>query len=109
MSRGVTALRDAPNPAKRPLLDALSHVPCSTPDVCRLKLVCVEAYRSHVQTFEQSQALQKTLDGDAASAPQAAELGELLRSLEVRLGQARKATAHCAELEGEVARAHLRR
>jgi hypothetical protein len=108
MSRSVTALRDAPNAAKRPLLDALSRVPCSAPDVCRLQQVCVAAYRTHIQAFEQSQSLRNTLDADAASAQQVAPLGPLLRTLELQLGQARKAAERCAELEGEVARAHRR-
>jgi hypothetical protein len=102
VSRAVTALRNAENAAKRSLLDVLARSACAVADVCEMKRVCVAAYRAHVEAFELSEGVRRTLD--AADAANPAELVQALDSAETNLRAARSAARRCTDLEGEITR-----
>jgi len=100
IARGVDRLRDAPPEQKRPLLKALSQLPCAEDAGCQLKQLCVRAYEAHLEALDGTAAVRRALDkGDAGPLDQAARLVELSRT---RLEQARELTEQCAKLEAEL-------
>jgi hypothetical protein len=106
MRRAVTELREAQNPEKRPLLEALTKTPCTAPDVCAFQQLCVSAYQAHVSGFERIERVRRTLDIDAATLEGPSALVTELQRAETALRQARKAVEACSAREGELARAH---
>ncbi|HMJ15305.1 MAG TPA: hypothetical protein VK524_28010 [Polyangiaceae bacterium] len=104
-ARAVSALRDADNAAKRPLLAALSAMRCAEPSACELQRVCSDAYRAHLEGVQKSEQVRSNLDArDAAVAARTADLLHELDSAEQLLRMAREGTRQCTELEGKLRR-----
>lgn len=107
VAHAVRELREADNAAKRPRLDALLRLKCKEPAVCELQQTCVAAYRSHVDGFDKSEGVRRSLDAvDASAAARSADLLADLDAAEELLRMARHGTARCAELEGKLRRQH---
>lgn len=104
LGRAIDALRDAPNDAKLPLVRALEAEPCSHPDACGLKALCVRAYRLHVDGLaasERARALLAEPDGGDVAALAAAGA---LREAEDALARASTLTNDCTARQGELRR-----
>ncbi len=105
MAHAVRSLREADNPAKRPLLEALARSKCKEPLVCELQQTCVAAYRSHLDGLDKSDGVRRSLDAvDGGAARRSAELLTELDAAEELLRNARQGTERCAELEGKLRR-----
>jgi hypothetical protein len=100
--RAIELLRDAPNDEKAPHLRALVAEPCSSPDVCVLKELCVGAYERHVRALDAQRTIQHGLRAGAASA----DLQALLERTADDLARARDAAQRCADEEARVRSAH---
>jgi hypothetical protein len=98
----VQALREAPHDATRPLLDALSRVPCSVEDVCLLRRRCVDAYALHSGALDALAAVRHAASRSDEPVPVGAAslLGRAAEDLR-RSAELQKA---CVDLEGEVRR-----
>lgn len=105
MSHAITALREAPNDGKQPLLRALENTPCSAADLCALKTQCTEAYTGLALALDGARAARVALASplDAASAD-AQRIAELVAVSEQRLKAARELSERCASAQGEVSR-----
>jgi hypothetical protein len=107
VAHAVHQLREADNPAKRPLLESLSRLQCKETDVRELQQTCVAAYRSHLEGVDKSEAVRRSLDApDAQVAQRTTELMAELDSAEELLRGASHGTQRCAELEGKLRRKH---
>ena len=108
VAHAVHQLREADNPAKRPLLESLLRLQCcKDADVRELHQTCVAAYRSHLEGFDKSEAVRRSLDTpDAQLAQRTTELMAELDGAEELLRGARHGTQRCTELEGKVRRKH---
>lgn len=107
VAHAVRQLREAGNSAKRPLLESLSRLQTKHSDVRELQQTCVAAYRSHLEGFDKSEAVRRSLDTpDAQAAQRTSELMSELESAEDLLRVARQGTQRCTELEGKLRRAH---
>lgn len=101
----VHRLRDAPATAKRPHLEELERVHCTTPDASRLRATCLAAYRAFVAATDQ-------IDRAAARVRPEAELIRVpnpvaeteLAAGEALLERSRQGARDCADQEYEVRR-----
>jgi hypothetical protein len=97
VARAVRTLRDAPNEAKAPLLDALSATPCSANDVCAARDACAAAYGIQVQALENLHAVRRAATGSTDPVPSAAV--DVLARAESDLRRAADQEKACADLE----------
>ena len=104
IGQAIDALRNAPNEAKAPLIDALERSECHDPKACELKATCVSAYRL-LDSARTASANAKTLlanrDGGATAAVAAAlEVNRAQSELE----RARELSERCATEQGRLLR-----
>jgi hypothetical protein len=92
VSNAIDRLREAANPDKAPKLTELSKLPCSVPDVCQLRDLCVRAYQQQVEALDRIAAAKAgSGDGDVSA-------------IEQKLESARKLAHECLEFELVVGR-----
>ena len=103
LGRAIDALREAPNPEKRPLLRALESEPCSAAELCALKQTCVDAYARHLNALDGVQASRRALE-DREPETDSRRVAELVAASERELAEARRLGERCAELRGEAQR-----
>jgi len=104
LDRKIDALRAAPNEAKAPLLEELERAPCERDAACKLKALCVKAYRAHLDGLAASARARSLLaepDGGTLASIRAAQ--ELSRA-ELELARAREPTEQCATEQGALRR-----
>jgi hypothetical protein len=104
VSRAIEVVRDAPNPAKAPLLEALKKEPCEHARTCELKELCVNAYSRHVDALGKSQRARTLLAAPAGGAEAALEAASVLNRAEATLDEAKRMTEACAAKQGELRR-----
>jgi hypothetical protein len=100
LSRAVDQLRDAPNPQKGELLDALKAVHCETTELCELQRTCVDAFGQHVFALAETtraKSLMATPEGTA-------EAARILDFAQSELSQAAPKVSHCADVQGATKR-----
>jgi hypothetical protein len=92
VATAIDRLRQAANPDKAPKLVELSKLPCSVPDVCQLRDLCVRAYEQQVEALDRIAAVKAGREGGGVSA------------IEQQLESARKLAHECLEFELVVGR-----
>jgi hypothetical protein len=102
--RAIEALREAPNPGKRPLLKQLEQQPCSSEELCELKRVCTKAYHRHQRALDSARSLRHALRADAGPAASAGPTTKLVADAQRYLKRARFLSRRCTELQGKVSR-----
>lgn len=100
INRAVDQLRDAPNPRKGELLDALKAVQCETPELCELQRSCVEGFGQHVFALAETTRAKALM----ASPQSAAEAARILDFAQSELAQAAPKISHCADAQGAIKR-----
>jgi len=89
-------LRDAPNPQKAQLLDALKAVQCENAELCELQRICVEGFGQHVFALAETTRAKSLLTTPEGKA----EAARILDFAQSELGQAAPKISHCAEAQG---------
>jgi hypothetical protein len=100
ISRAIDQLRDAPNPQKGELLDALKAAHCETADLCELQRTCVDGFGQHVFALAETtraKSLMATPEGSA-------EAARVLDFAQSELTQAAPKISHCADTQGATKR-----
>ena len=105
IGRAVNALRDAPNPAKATLLEALEAEPCREPAACALKALCVKAYTRHVESLDSSERARTLLAQPDGGTEATLAAASALNQAEAQQAEAGKLTDACAAKQGELRRA----
>lgn len=97
VARGIEALRNAPNDAKRAPLEALAKVTCASPEVCAVRDACHAAYKLHVEAVELTQMAKSAMA--EGKTPRASKLAiSAQQSLSLAAGQ----VEGCIQREGEL-------
>lgn len=91
----IDRLRDAPNPNKKDFLLLAKAAPCSLPDVCAFRELCVAAYTLQVEALAQ---IAQVKLGAAPSGDPAAHL----LSIQDSLAKARDAARTCVDEEAKL-------
>jgi len=100
LNHAILQLRDAPNPQKGELLDALKSVSCETAELRELQRVCVDGYGQHVFALAEIERA-KSLMSSPNSAAEAARALDFARS---ELALAAPKISHCADAQGTAQR-----
>lgn len=104
VAEAVRKLRDAPNPAKEPLLKALQSTPCSADDACGLRQTCSDAYSLQARTMEGLSAVRHATTHASEAEPVPSGAAALLSEVVTNLQKAKIAAQNCADREGELRR-----
>jgi hypothetical protein len=91
----IDRLRDAPNANKAAFLTSLKQTPCSLPDVCQLRDLCVAAYTKLVDSRAQIAQLK-------ATEMSATEIAAKSQTVQAQLSQAYNESKRCVDVEVQV-------
>lgn len=109
LDRKIDGLRGAPNEQKHALLSALEATACVHEKACKLKAICVDAYRAHLAALDataKARALLARPDGGpAASLDAARELSQA----DHELARSKELASSCASEQGALRREASRR
>jgi hypothetical protein len=105
IGRAVDALRDAPNPAKAPLLKALEAEACTLKAACELKALCARAYTRHLESLASSERAKLLLGDPEGGTDATLAAASALNQAEAEQAEAGKLTEACAAKQGELRRA----
>jgi hypothetical protein len=97
----VNQLRDAPNAAKAPKLEALQNATCARPEVCQLQQLCVQAYALEAKALGVAGEVGEALRTGAGNREAAAQL---LAASERELQHAHQLMLRCLESQSELER-----
>ena len=100
ISRAIDQLRDAPNPEKAALLDALKAVPCETAELCELQRSCVDGFGQHVFALAETSRAKSLMTTPEGSA----EAARILDFAQSELSEAAPKINHCATTQGATKR-----
>jgi hypothetical protein len=104
LGRAIDALRDAPNPAKAPLLRALESEPCEQAAACELKALCVRAYTRHVDSLVASERARTLLATPGGGSEATLAAASAVNQAEAALVEAQKLTGDCTAAQGALRR-----
>ncbi len=107
IARTVEVLREATNHDKRVWLNRLRALTCKSPDVCRFKSLCTEAYEAHLNAVDLIEQARTAATRGHAGSPDAATgaLVDVLSGIEAaerQLKAAKQQTQACAENEAVI-------
>ncbi len=102
VAEAARKLREAPNPAKDPLLKALKSTACTADDACGLKETCSAAYSLQARAMDGLAAVRRAATHTTEPVPSGA--AALLSEVETDLQRAKVEAQHCSDREGELRR-----
>ncbi len=100
----IDRLREAANEDKAVPLRELEALPCQAAPACELKQLCVQAYRTHLQSLKHLERAREVLRTGSGAREQAVQL---LQVSETELQRALEMTQRCVALQGQLAREYL--
>lgn len=109
--RAIDAARDASGVARRGPVDALAHVPCSAPDVCRARDACADAFAHFAAGAEAEARVRASMralaaDGGALPAERLSALDAELDAAQREVDAARAGLDACERESRALRRAH---
>lgn len=104
LDRAIDAVRAAPNEGKQALLDVLERTPCEDPEVCRVRSICLDAYRAHVAAVAAKDRARDLLGSPGGGVESRQRAAEELSLADRELGRAKAGATRCASEQGNLRR-----